>query len=94
MELGDMHHRAIASRYSLKSRASMQSPIKLWSVFCVDFLDVPSMVLFDTLAEAPTPAEVAIADWRLTLFANWLLQDFASATAAQYVSAVKAKHTD
>ena len=89
-----MHHRAFASRYSLKTRASMRSPIKLWSMFCVDFLDVPSVVLFAVPPPTPTAAEIAKADWKLTLFANWLLQEFASATTAQYVSAVKAKHAD
>ena len=78
----------------MTTAASMKPAIKLWIVFCTDMLDVDEFCLFDAPPPRPSAACVRAADERLLLFANWLLQDYAAATATQYVTTVRSKHTD
>ena len=94
MELDAAQSRAVRNRYAATSVKSIGSAVKLWVVFCRDFLDIDSIVLFRQPPAVPTSAEVRVADLRLTLFANWLDQQYASATTSQYVSGIKQKHTD
>ena len=94
MELGALRAGDLGKRYVMKSQKSRWAGKMLWTLFNMEILDVRDLRLFAPPPPRPTAAALRQADERLCLFASWLLQDYAAATADQYVSVVRSLHTD